>query len=115
MKGMRKASEIPGNIPERQQSQQRRFLTVFFLAKDALFRVENISWTTKGMRQSQISGEEGFHPLPHGNHHASIPWVPAPTHREAGKLAAGGGEAVRVDFGSAFVYTVLAISCPQIK
>lgn len=73
-----------------------------------------MSWTTRGTRQSHISGEEGFHPLPHGNHHASIPWVPAPTHREASKLAAG-GEAARVDFGSASVYTVLAISCPQIK
>lgn len=37
--------------------------------------------------------------------------IPAPVRAEAGKR----GEAVCVDFGRAFVYTVLAISCPQIK
>lgn len=36
---------------------------------------------------------------------------PALAHAEAGEQ----GEAVCVDFGRAFVYTVLAISCPQIK
>jgi len=44
------------------------------------------------MGQSRLPGEEGFHPLPHGNHAASIPQVPALVCREASKLAAGKGK-----------------------
>lgn len=51
-----------------------------------------MSWTTEGMGQSWLPGEEGFHPLPRGNHSASIPRVPAPVRREAGELAAGRGK-----------------------
>lgn len=51
-----------------------------------------MSWTTKGMRQSWLPGEESFHPLPRGNCSASISQVPAPAHREASKPAAGGGK-----------------------
>lgn len=65
---------------------------------------------------SSLPGEEGSHLLfLTANLHPPSPpgarSIPAPVRAEAGEQ----GEAVCVDFGRPFVYTVLAISCPQIK